>query len=202
MNKPSKMQQKFFALAHPDKVRKPKDPSRAKAALQQILASSTIPAGNFHRSETAHSANHELPSIEAVRANEAKAYKAFTGESLFKDEESEEVRAAKKGRRGENCNRTACQRPYAWFRNCGTDKHYCMECTVDIGGFALRTRQDAMDLYPTFDKDMADFEERLTYLETTPDFKSGPRLRHDIEWTKRQWAHAREVYKTNNPQRA
>lgn len=175
MNKPSKMQQKLFALAHPDKVRQPKRPTHV---IQKIMASSTIPAGNFYRSETAHNANeHQI-------------------------EETEEIRLSKKGRRGENCNRTACQRPYAWFRNCGTDKHYCMECTVDIGGFALRTRQDAMDLYPTFCKDMADFEEHLTHLETTPDFKSGPRLRHDIEWTKRQWAHAREVYKTNHPQRA
>jgi hypothetical protein len=100
---------------------------------------------------------------------------------------------ALKGIEGGNCNRTACQKPRAFFLNSSTRKYYCIECAIDIGCFALRTRQDPMDIYPTFDEDMARYE---AWLETQEQKTESPfegravGRKGQIAWAKRERADA------------
>jgi hypothetical protein len=37
-----------------------------------------------------------------------------------------------KGKPGKNCNRTACQRPFAFFKHIDNHAYYCFSCTHDI----------------------------------------------------------------------
>lgn len=101
---------------------------------------------------------------------------------------------ALKGKKDANCNRTACQKPRAFFLNCGTDKYYCIECAIDIGCFSLRTRQDPMELFPTFDEDMLRYEE---YLEANP-VSITRYLKSQVDWAKRERADAVERYNRNH----
>ena len=50
----------------------------------------------------------------------------------------------RKGIRGGNCNRTACQAPGASYWHTGTYAWYCVECTREINRV---NRADAMSLY-------------------------------------------------------
>lgn len=77
------------------------------------------------------------------------------------EEEQDALKAARKGKQGMNCNRTDCQRPGAFFLNNGTSKYYCLDCTIDIGGFALRTSNCPMELYSNFDEDMDNYVAHL-----------------------------------------
>jgi len=98
-----------------------------------------------------------------------------------------------KGRKDANCNRTACQKPRAFFLNCGTDKYYCIECAIDIGCFSLSTRQDPMELFPTFDEDMVRYEK---YLEAN-ELPTTRYLKSQVDWAKRERADALVRYHRN-----
>jgi len=37
-----------------------------------------------------------------------------------------------KGKKGESCNRSACQRPPALYYNQAMDAYYCRECAIEI----------------------------------------------------------------------
>lgn len=37
-----------------------------------------------------------------------------------------------KGVKGGNCNRTACQKPNAWWYNSGSWAYYCRACALEI----------------------------------------------------------------------
>jgi len=106
-----------------------------------------------------------------------------------------------KGRKDANCNRTACQKPRAFFLNCGTDKYYCIECAIDIGCFSLSTRQDPMELFPTFDEDMVRYEKWLETqeqkLESPFALRTGGGRRSQIDWAKRERADALARYQRN-----
>jgi hypothetical protein len=103
-----------------------------------------------------------------------------------------------KGRKDANCNRTACQKPRAFFLNCGTDKYYCVECAIDIGCFSLSTRQDPMELFPTFDEDMVRYEK---YLEDN-ELPATRYLKSQVDWAKRERADALVRYQRNTAQPA
>lgn len=105
----------------------------------------------------------------------------------------DEAKAALKGKHACNCNRTDCQKPYAFFLNNGTNKYYCLECTLDIGCFALKTRRDAMELYDEFDENMATYEAHLETIDT----RVASFLKMGAQRGKRQYADAREVFRHN-----
>ena len=107
------------------------------------------------------------------------------------DVRADEERKALKGAKDANCNREACQKPGAFFLNCGTSKYYCIECAVDIGAWSLRTRQDPMDLYPTFDEDIARYEKAI-HEKAIHDKPAYARMQ--VGWAKRKFAEARQLY--------
>lgn len=109
------------------------------------------------------------------------------------DVAADEKKAALKGKKDANCNRTACQKPRAFFLNCGTDKYYCVECAIDIGCFSLSTRQDPMELFPTFDQDMVRYEK---YLEAN-ELPTTRYLKSQVDWAKRERADALVRYHRN-----
>lgn len=106
-------------------------------------------------------------------------------------EEIEEnaAKLALKGKQGKNCNRTACQKPFAFFRNSGTNAYYCLECAVDIGVFALCTKNSAMELYPEFDDNLEDYRK-----SEEGQIDLGQR---QADWAKRKYAHARQIFEQN-----
>jgi len=103
--------------------------------------------------------------------------------------------AALKGKHGGNCNRTDCQRPGAFFRNCGSYAYYCLECTLDIGGFSLRTQQDPMELYPQFDENFAEYEP--WFRARNPDPRSQRMVESHLERARNVYARARQIYQEN-----
>lgn len=198
MNKPSKMQRKLFALAHPDKVSQPR---QARVQLLPMTDVSTRKVQN-----ASISGQHMDPAQQRAFVDK---HQEFLRDSFLNSEipsnvvgerdfETEEAKAIKKGLRGYNCNRTACQKPHAWFLNNGTNKYYCLECAVDIGGYALSTQRDAMELYDNFDADMAALIASFPTLSP----RTVIYLRQQCEWGKRLYATARETFKRNNPQAA
>ncbi len=99
-----------------------------------------------------------------------------------------ERRPEDKGVKDRNCNRTACQRPGAFFFNRGSSAYYCVECAVDIGCFSLQTNDGThMDLFPDWQEDFKRYDQE--YVSKKPDY-----ARMQSEWAQRQFKAAHEVY--------
>ncbi|MNU19512.1 hypothetical protein D3C71_77410 [compost metagenome] len=152
------------------------------------------------------SARKEVSHMKAVISFDPKQkVKLWTPEDVSPEPDNEldeawsarqEARALLKGKQGENCNRTACQAAGAFFRNNGTRKYYCIDCTIDIGGFAMRTNDFPMDLYPDFDQEIGNYEAYLLKKwERNPEMAT-----KRVERAKQVWAHAREIFAKNTAQ--
>lgn len=78
-------------------------------------------------------------SVSPPRVN-MDAMKMLYGKPTLKSEPD----PALKGKRGGNCNRTACQKPDAIYWHTGTHAWYCVQCKEEINHL---NRADAMRMY-------------------------------------------------------
>lgn len=193
MKKLSKMQQRV-------NERSTSQPSSGERAMRRQMREMGYTDKDLAKARK-EMAEHKTKQVGVVGFGPKQKVKLWTPEDVstqpneFTEASSvrQEARALLKGKRGENCNRTDCQVPGAFFRNTGTSKYYCIDCTLDIGGFALRTRQDPMDLYPDFDQEIGDYEAYLLK-KWERDPQTATRR---VTRAKEVWAHAREVFASN-----
>lgn len=87
---------------------------------------------------------------------------------------------ALKGKKGGNCNRQACQQPYAIFYNHGTSCFYCASCTLMLNRDTFNAR-DAERLWghPMVQVDMDAFQD-LQVKAMTPGFKATRQSDHAL----------------------